>query len=162
MMNRLALAIQTEVDGEQYYLKQAGLNQDNPLAKVFNILAATEKRHADLLRTVATQSLPADYDVDSDQERSTLFSCLDDFKSGSFLMPGQLDAYQAALEMEQKSVALYESLLLQPESQEEKRLLTYLVQQEKDHVKLVENLIILLERPRDWVESAEFGKREEY
>jgi rubrerythrin len=162
MMNRLAYAIQMEVDGEQYYLKQARLNRDNPLFTVFTILAKTEEKHVALLRSIANGPLPADIGANAEQEKATLFSSLDDFKSGSFRIPEQLEAYQVALEMEQKSVALYESLLLQPESQDEQRLLTYLVQQEKDHVTLMENLMMLLERPKDWVESAEFGKREDY
>ena len=162
MMNQLAFAIQMEVDGEQYYLKQARLNQGNPLSKVFSILAETEKKHASLLRSLDTQPLPANADANADQERATLFSSLDDFQAGDRSTPEQLDAYQAALEMEHKSVELYESLLQKAESQDEQHLLAYLVQQEKDHVTLIENLIKLLERPKEWVEDAEFGKRKEY
>ena len=114
-MNQLAFAIQMEVDGEQYYLKQARLNQGNPLSKVFSILAETEKKHASLLRSLDTQPLPANADANADQERATLFSSLDDFQAGDRSTPEQLDAYQAALEMEHKSVELYESLLQKAE-----------------------------------------------
>ena len=45
---------------------------------------------------------------------------------------------------------------------EDKKLLLFLVKQEQSHYDLFENLETLLERPTSWVESAEFGNREEY
>ncbi|HWQ41417.1 MAG TPA: rubrerythrin, partial [Desulfosporosinus sp.] len=38
----------------------------------------------------------------------------------------------------------------------------YLIKQEEDHYTIIEQLVSLLSRPEEWVESAEFGVREEY
>ena len=43
-----------------------------------------------------------------------------------------------------------------------KMLFHFLIQQETRHVNLLEELVKQVKRPEEWVESAEFGTREEY
>lgn len=44
----------------------------------------------------------------------------------------------------------------------DKKIFEFLIEQESDHYKVLEQLIELVNRPNDWVESAEFGVRKEY
>ena len=74
----------------------------------------------------------------------------------------QLDAYRGALEKEKESVALYEELLGKASDDKEKILFEYLIKQEQRHRNILEELVVLVSRPIEWVEDAEFGKREKY
>ncbi|HOV69962.1 MAG TPA: hypothetical protein PLZ84_06515 [Clostridia bacterium] len=64
-----------------------------------------------------------------------------------------------AYEKEKQSIELYRDLLNQfPEN---KDLFEFLIAQEEDHLKTL-GLILEFVRPGQWVESAEFGVREDY
>jgi rubrerythrin len=73
--------------------------------------------------------------------------------------PGQLDVYRLAMEKEKQSVDLYKKLL--SESEGDKALFKFLIAQEEAHYKIMELIVKLVSRPNEWVESAEFGIREE-
>jgi len=53
-------------------------------------------------------------------------------------------------------------MLTQAKEELEKKILEFLVIQEKQHLAFFEELARLLKRPKEWVEDAEFGLREEY
>jgi rubrerythrin len=57
---------------------------------------------------------------------------------------------------------LYQDLLANAEGPLENEIFEYLISQEKEHLTLFEELVTLLTRPEEWVESAEFGIREDY
>ena len=52
--------------------------------------------------------------------------------------------------------------LLTKEEEEDKKMFLFLIEQEKKHRLLFDELITMLLKPDEWVESAEFGIREEY
>jgi rubrerythrin len=52
-------------------------------------------------------------------------------------------------------------LLLQAEDNESRKIFEYLVNQEKEHLAVLDELALLLNKSNDWVEAAEFGVREE-
>jgi rubrerythrin len=65
-----------------------------------------------------------------------------------------------ALEKERQSIELYQKLLLH--ATDDRELFEYLIKQEQEHYGLLEEIIKMVNRPNEWVESAEFGLREEY
>jgi rubrerythrin len=74
----------------------------------------------------------------------------------------QLNLYRVALEKEKESVELYKTMLSEAKDDKDKELLEYLIKEEGEHQTILDELVLLINRPNDWVESAEFGKREEY
>jgi len=161
-MSTLTFAIQTETDGELYYLKQASLNKGTSLQRAFLLLAEAEKKHADLLRKKDISSHTSISDDILNAEQTDLFSGKADYKRDAEVVPGQLEVYAVALDMEQKSIDLYQKMLTEATDEQTKQLLKFLVKQEQEHYTLFDELVTLLRRPKDWVENAEFGKREEY
>jgi len=140
-MKTIDYAIQMEQEGEQYYLRQAEKHPGDVLRQVFTALAKAENRHGELLKNRAEGTA---YELFEDRlltEAKTVFSRLADYKNEIFDVPGQLEIYRLAADME---------------------LLKYLIRQEQDHLDLFEELALMLNRPVEWVESAEFGPREEY
>ncbi len=160
-MKLLEKALQMEVDAGQYYHQQAFKNQGHPLENAFIVLAREELKHEEIITKLLAGSPPTvDESEVADSDR--LFANLDDFKVEAGFIADQLEVYRSAMVMEQKMIDFYRDLaqeLTEPKSQ---RLLSFLIKQEQRHLLLFETLENLLQRPTDWVESAEFGNREDY
>lgn len=162
LMNILEFAIEMELEGEKYYTQQAELNKENVLRTVFVMLAKDENIHAKVLRSKANKQ---SYDLKQNEtlsEAKSIFSDIKAIKIGIKQIPNQLSVYRLALENEKASIALYRKYSLEAPDDESKRLYEYLIQQEEVHYQIIDQLILLISRPEEWVESAEFGLREEY
>lgn len=161
-MNILELAIAMEVDLEKHYLKQAQINKDNSLNTIFLMLAQDEKNHAKIL---LSKSKELDYELEDNKtllESKKIFKEIKNFNSEIKDIPSQLDSFRMALDMEKKSIDAYNKLLEETEDVKAKELFEYLIGQENEHFALIEELILLLSRPEEWIENAEFGIRKEY
>lgn len=157
-MDALEFAINLEREGEAFYRKQADINKDNQLYGMFVGLAEDERMHAAILSKKATElgklpqsNLPEDLSIYKSESY---------FKSEYKEVPDQLDFYRKALLKEQESIDLYTRLM--GENHANEKLFDYLINQEKKHYNLIYDLITLLERVESWVESPEFGVREDY
>ena len=157
-MISIEYAIQSEAECERYYKEQAALLPGSPLQAIFSHLADAERKHGHLLRKVARLEGFTAPESPSDN----LFGKLADFHHEFIDKPVQLEVYRRALSMENKSLELYASMLANATESQERDLLKYLLKQERAHKALFEQLELLLTRPAEWVEAAEFGKREEY
>lgn len=162
-MTALEFAIQMELDGEKYYLEQAEKNKDNNLYTVFKILADEERVHAEILEKHAKE---IEYEMDESAaytEFQNVFVSLDDFNVETKAAPDQLDGYRLALQKEQESIDLYEKMLAEAKRDEDRALFEFLVEQEKIHYQVFDDIIQHLIKAEQWVEDAEFGRRmEEY
>jgi rubrerythrin len=159
-MNTFEFAIKMEIDGEKYYSEQAEKNAENPMGRVFAILAKAEQKHANLLSSRGQDMQTSADDVPVDAEN--VFATLAAFKTDVSTIPNQLDVYRFALELEQKSIDLYTEMHNQADNDQDRSLLQFLIGEEKKHADLFDQLVILVQRPEDWVEHAEFGRRPEY
>ncbi len=161
-MNLLEYAIKMEAEGAQYYQKQAEINKGNSLYTVCTLLSKEELRHEQILKNKAG-SLAYSLDKSTIKDDvKTLFDEMDDFKNELKKIPSQLDFYRFALENEQKSIDLYTEFAQNAANEDEKKLFEYLVEQERDHYAIVDEFVKILTHAEQWVESAEFGVREDY
>jgi len=161
-MNALEFAIQTELDGVKYYSEQAELHRDTALFRVFELLAADEKRHAVILRRVVGESPEELPDSETLVKVKNIFMGINDFKDEIRPTPSQLEAYRKACELEQKSIKQYTVLTDKSSSEKERMVYQYLLREEQNHFAIVDELVLRLSRTEEWVEAAEFGDREEY
>lgn len=161
-MDTLDLALTLEHDLEKYYNEQAEKNKDNSLFVVFTMLAGEEKIHADILMGKADKLELKVQDKNILTEARGLFKQLGDLKSDIKDLPSQLDSYRMALEMEHKSLNFYKNLQDNSTEEKAKETYSYLIKQEDIHCVILEELVKLTTRPEEWIESAEFGLREDY
>jgi len=161
-MNSLEFAINMEHDGEKFYRSQAEINKGNSLHGIFLMLEKDEAHHAQILQNKFSEVSNELTDNDTLSQANNVFKGSGNFKSEFMDIPNQLDAYKFALEIERKSIDLYESLLAESPDNSTKKMFRFLIKQEQDHFTIFEALILLVERPEEWVENAEFGVREEY
>ena len=159
-MQTIEFAIKMEADGAQYYQEQAKAFADHPIARAFEMLAEAEIKHQRLLkRYQQRQSVDQMQDL---SKENNVFSQLTAFKNDIASIPRQLDVYRKALELEKQSIQLYTSLLDVTSDQSGQKMIRYLIDEEKKHYSLFDELVTLVQRPEEWVEDAEFGQREDY
>jgi rubrerythrin len=158
-MDALEFAVKMELDGEKYYREQAAVHQGNGLNTVFLMLAQDEKNHA---RILIAKSGGAAYELSESavSARKNIFHEMTGYINKIKECPGQADLYDVAMDIEKRSIDLYTKLL--EETADERPLFEYLVRQETRHLEIVEEIILLVTRPNEWVEAAEFGKRDDY
>ena len=156
-MNVLGYAIGMEMEGNKYYLNQAEINNINGLRKIFLMMAQDEKNHETILRNKMIESPYELIFTDTLSKSKNIFNEIGNFKSELREIPRQLELYKMALDKEKKSIDLYADMLSNAREADEKELFEYLVQQEKQHYEVLDNLVMSLSHPEDWVESAEFG-----
>lgn len=166
-MNLFDFALTMELDGEAYYKDLAAKAAHSDLKAVLEGLAAEERYHYTIIKAAqgkewgvvpeqpalsAVQNVFADKTFDlADQERT-----IPKLKAES------IDLYRAALDKEKESVTLYKQLGEKAVSPEEKALCQKLMEEEEKHVEVMGNIVEMLNRVQDWVESAEFNHQEIY
>lgn len=159
-MNTYELAISLEYDLEKYYIEQADKHSNNHLKKVFLMLAEAERQHAKLLEDNKEKLTAPIEDQDIIEDAKKIFKELKDIEVDPEHHLSQLDSYRKALEYEEKSMAMYKEL--QEKDPDRKEIYEFLEKEEDKHCILLEEIIKLTSRPEEWVESAEFGIREDY
>ena len=159
-MNSMEFAINAEHDGEKYYTEQAEINRDNDLNTVFILLAKDEENHARILQNKFNDLSYVLQDNNTLSKSKNVFKGSGDFKNEIRTIPNQLDLYRFALEKEKQSIDLYKKLLSESTDDRTKKLFEYLIKQEVEHFAILEELVLLVSRPDEWVESAEFGEHE--
>lgn len=162
-MNVYELALSLEEDMEQFYMEQAQSHNELHLKQVFLILSNEERKHAYLLtenKDLMIEKI-SEEEVKHDiiEQAKKLFKGIK-VDTTETARPKQLDVYRKALEMEEKSIEFYKDL--QEKDPERKKIYKYLEKQEDKHCIILEEIIMLTSRPEEWVESAEFGPREDY
>lgn len=158
-MDALKDAIQMELEGEKYYTEQATASRLHNLKVVFGMLAEDERNHAGILNR-KLEGQPYELHDGGHFPAKNVFDGMADFEIDIKKIPEQVDLYRLALEKEKQSIELYQKLLL--ETTDTMEMFEYLIKQEHEHYGILEEIIKMVNRPNDWVESAEFGLREEY
>lgn len=161
IMTSLEFAIEMELDGQKYYLEQAKLNESNSVKNVCLLLAKDEEYHANILKRKMSEMSYALEETGSYTQIKNIFKDMANFKSQINEIPAQLEFYRSALENEKKSINLYIELLAKTYDEKERELFHYLIEQEKLHFKILEHLTSDLRHAEEWIESAEFGLRNE-
>jgi len=156
-MNALGYAINMEIEGNKYYLNQAEISNNKGLHKIFLMLAQDEKNHEMILRNKMIE-MPYKLILSSTRsEAENVFYDIGNFKSDIRDIPRQLELYRMALDKEKQSIDLYTDMLSKASEAAERELIEYLIKQEEQHYEILDNLVMSLSRPEEWVESAEFG-----
>jgi rubrerythrin len=161
-MEVLQFAITMEKDGEAYYRSQAAKNDGNALKVIFEMLADDEAKHARILQEML-DDFP--YDLESAnnlQNHMNLFLTAKDYCETVAGQASQVELYHTALDKEKQSIDLYASLQDKATDDVSHQLFEFLVKEENGHYRLLEELFHHVNRPNEWVESAEFGVREDY
>lgn len=159
-MSLMSYAIQMELDGEKYYLRQAELSGDNVIGEAFRLVAKAERKHAELLQNQSNGS-PETFDSEKiNTETGNLFTKLGDFQRTAEKNPSQLEAYQEAQIIEDLAITLYTRMLEAATDANTRDLLSFLIEQEREHYELFRALSEMVRLPEDFVHHAMFADPE--
>lgn len=161
-MNLLEFAMNMEIEMEKYYIKQARNNEENGLHSIFLMLAEDERRHMELLESKINQLSWELVDRDTLMTYKNIFHEIHAFKNQIKSNLDILDVCRIALEKEKESINLYGKILSKATDDNGKKLFEHLIQEEKIHYSIFDEIVSHISRAEEWVESAEFGLREEY
>ncbi len=156
-------AKEIEVTGKAYYEKLADESAIEELSGVFSFLAGEEQRHYDIF-TNMEKGLP----TPELKHSEALKSAKDAFSNlaASFQVPEVIEdsesAYQKALDLEKKSIDLYENALREAKTDQQKTALEFIIEQEKKHARIVGAMMEFVRRPKEWLENAEWNHLDQY
>ncbi len=158
-MNTIEVAKSVELEGKAYYEKCAAESPARELSGIFSLLAAEEQRHYELFDAWQKEKrVPAVLDPGTvSAEAKRIFAGISTRIGFSPTGYDYARAYGFALEMERKSIALYESMLSASDSPDEKKALSFLITEEQKHEHLVEHLLEFVNVPKTFLENAEFN-----
>ncbi len=159
-MEWLDVAINIEVEGEQFYRKLSDESSHEGMKRIFSMLADDEVKHRETFEALKG-STPGIAEPSRVLKESGLV--IRKFNTKDFLaQQKQLDLYRRALDIEKKSIEYYQKQLEMIDDDAQQEVLGSIIGEEEDHYALIDNIIIAVERPESWVEDAEFGLREDY
>lgn len=150
-----------EMDGREYYLKLAKESSSEYLAQLFNMLANDERQHYEIVSKL--QENDAEY-VPSDNfgEVRTIFRRYLDANETFEAEITKLEAYAHAVELEKESFDFYREQGEKANNPVEREILYRIANEEMKHQIMLENLMDLIRKPEEWVESPEFSHLPEY
>jgi rubrerythrin len=161
-MNDLNFAIKMENDGEKYYREQAEINKNNALHSVCLKMADDEKMHAKFIMDYMNE-MPVELEsMNALENAENVFKGLKDMKTEGIETLNQFDFYRKAVDIEQKSIALYTEYAAKAKNDKERELFELLINQEKQHFEVLEELSDMIRHSMELQDSAEFGIRPQY
>lgn len=160
-MNAIDYALKLETDGKAYYEKQASCSADPQLKQLFEMLAEDEQRHYEIIKGFKDRNYNYRGTYTFKTTRNMFSEMLNDEKCFE-IAATNLDAYEHAVEMEKESVKLYLDQAKVVNDPSEKEILIKLAAEENKHQIILENLMDFIRKGKDWTESPEFSRLEEW
>ncbi|MFH2045937.1 MAG: ferritin family protein [Pseudomonadota bacterium] len=161
-MKIFELAKQVEKNGEKFYSDLADNATDVGLKNIFTLLAQDEKKHYIVFERMEQQR---DYKLEDTAILKDAKFIFQDIKDKAVQISGntpQEEVYQVALTNEQKSIEIYGDLLENTNNDGHRETIKKIIEEEKKHKFLIEQLIEFIRRPEFWLENAEFNHLDEY
>lgn len=156
-------AIELENRAQSYYAESARKVTDPSGVRILELLAKEETRHAEALRRLkAGKSGKIGSSSLLNDVKGLVEGTVKEGKNAISADASLRDILQHAMEIEQATKKFYEEKGAAVTDPREKELFEVLATQELGHYLLVSSLAEYFDRPAEWVESAEFGLREEY
>ena len=168
-MDIFDVALKMELESEKYYREQAKITDFSDLRVLLEKLAEEEAKHYKIVEALRLQNKESLSDEGSLAKIENIFTSY--IKDAEALRKAisiekskeeQIDVYRVALVKENKSVEVYEKMMVQAQSTHAKAVIERLIKEEQSHAEAIDEIIDLLNKVSDWVEAAEFNHTEAY
>lgn len=159
-MNVFEFAMKMEQDGEAFYRKMAENAENAVIKNVLMDLAEDEVKHYKIFKRFR------DGDVTGAELIKNSTKVLEGAKNvfenisteGELSFSGEvIDAWREAQAVEKKSEDFYREKAEEQNDEEIKKTLHLIADEEHKHWALIENVIHFLERPKQWLDDAEWN-----
>ena len=143
VLHPLDYAMEVELQGKEFYLKQASVTEDSAFREIFEGLAKDEEKHYQLLKQIRDSGV---YDFKESRVTDRVETIFDaPVNSSSYIA-----IYQQALEFEEKAIDLFGELARKATSQQERDVFLMLEREEEGHKTLLWRILQLLQRPEEY------------
>ncbi len=160
-MDILNFAIQMEKDGETFYRELAEQVDEKGVKEILTMLADDEVKHARAIEKMRSSSnIMAETEI-LDKAKN-IFKRMQDFHEEFDFDHGHEELYRQAMQIEQNSIDFYLDRADQIGDPTGKVLFLQLADEEKRHYRLLSGLADFVNRPKTWLEDAEFFHLEDY
>ncbi|XPV67400.1 MAG: ferritin-like domain-containing protein [Halarcobacter sp.] len=155
-MNVYEYAMKVEKDGEAYYRELASKSPNNGLKRIFTMLAEEEIKHYNVFKNMMKKN-----DIDLDKldiitDTKTIFETLLNEKDNINFSDEQIAYYKEAIKKEENSEQFYLDKSKELENENEKAIFIKIAAEEVKHKKVLEEIVLFIQEPDNWVASAEF------
>lgn len=156
-MNAYEFAMQLEKEGESFYRQLAQEAQQEGLSKIFTMLANEEVKHYKMFEKMAknTQDITIPK-MEVYTDAKDIFSEMKKQSVAYDFGDQQIDFYRRAMESEERAYELYLEKVKEINDPGHKEIFLAIANEELKHKELLENILEFVERPTEWLESAEF------
>lgn len=159
-MNIFDYAMQMERDGEQFYRGLADTSRNQGMARILTGLADDEAKHYRIVAEMAEGIEPDMAETTVLTDAKNVFA---EMQGESFELGGpQVDVYRQAQEIERQSRDFYREKAAQMTTSAAKTILLKIADEEQRHFVLLDHIIEFMDRPKTWLENAEFSHLDEY
>lgn len=160
-MNIYDFAMQMEQDQESLYRKLSAGTAAPGVQRILNMLADDEAKHYQIVRQLkANAPTPEMASTEILSGARTIFAAM---QGQAFDLEGlQIEVYRQAQSLEQQSRDFYREKASEAQDPSHKELLLKLADEEQRHYFLLDHMIEFVNRPRTWIEDAEFNHLEAY
>jgi len=159
-MELFNIAIQMEKEGESFYRDIVKKAATPGFKAIFNMLADDEASHRKTFEAMKKNAPVVMVDSTASEKAEVVFETVT--KKDFLSEQSQLSIYEKALEIELKSIEFYSEQMETLDREDQRKNLERIIHEERMHYDLIDDIIVLVERPESWVEHAEFGVREDY
>ncbi|MDO9309186.1 MAG: ferritin family protein [Deltaproteobacteria bacterium] len=159
-MNIVECAIKMEEEARIHYEKLAETTSDEELKRLFKLLAASEQEHHAALIKLKEGLAAEKDDFSVFSEGVCVFRPLIDTTNLRKELENDSDAYLHVVKEEEESISLYDKLAEETTDEAVRRVVTRLAEEERRHLKVIENIYSFMEAPKTYLEWGEFGHRE--
>lgn len=155
-MNVYEYAMKVEKEGEAYYREMA-TNANNPgLKRIFTMLADEEVKHYNVFKNMMKKESIDLEKLNLLTDTKTIFQTLNEEKDNVNFDSEQIQFYKDAILREESSHNFYAQKAKELDDEIEKKIFLQIADEEVKHKRVLEEIVIFLEEPADWVASAEF------
>ena len=161
-MDIFEFAMQLEKESQDFYRHLADGTNITGLKTIFKILSVEEAKHYKIVKDMQAGT-PIKF-VDTDILSNAKIAFKQMSKSDDKFDPGidQLEEYKKAQGIEKKSQDFYQQKANEADNPGQEGILKRLIEEEKKHYFLLQNIMDFLARPQTWLENAEWNHLDEY
>lgn len=155
-MNVYEYAMKVEKEGEAYYREMASNSPNAGLKKIFSMLADEEVKHYNVFKRMMQKSDIKVEDLNLITDTKTIFETLLEEKDNVNFDAQQIKFYKDAIAREENSEKYYLEKAKELEDENEKAIFIEIAKEEVKHKRVLEEIVLFLEEPDNWIASAEF------
>ena len=165
-MSVFEFAMQMEQDGKAYYEKMAENAANASVKKILLDLAQDELKHYNIFKKFSEGDFSGVEELKASgtkvmETAKNVFQQIAGDQEFNFTADVRL-AWEEAQKVEKKSEEFYKLKADEEANEEIKKTLNIIAAEEHKHWALIENVLQFLDRPKQWLEDAEWNNLDQY